>query len=259
MESLQEFFGWVATVLSIISFIFPIFPYLNVIRGKLNFEDTPAVHVTTTYINYFCWYVYGDMIFSNQLKYCYLIGSIINCILMVIYLVYEVKKYLIDSILNALILITGTWALYRALIIIIDDDRIVGKICVGTCFIVYLSPIQIIYRVLKDKNYLLIPIYNCWLIFSYSISWVVYGIYITDTYVIVSYSVSIVLSLLEIAIYLNYKQKYPSIGEREFSSSIGIESSNDESTKKEEMPIKLTEENEEEIKEKNKPVKILNN
>ena len=258
MESLQEFFGWLATVLTIISFIFPIFPYLNVIRGKLNFEDTPAVYVITSYINYFCWYVYGDMIYSDQLKYCFLIGSIINCILMVIYLAYEVRKYLIDAILNTIILITGTWALYRALIIIIDDDRIVGKICIGTCFIVYLSPIQIIYKVFKDKNFLLIPIYNCWLIFAYSISWVVYGVYITDIYVIVSFSVAIFLSLIEILIYLAYKRKYPTIGEREFSSTIGIESStNDEPTKKEEMPIKLTEENEEEIKGKNKPVKIM--
>ena len=258
MDSFQEVFGWAATVLTIISFLFPIFPYLNVIRGKLSFEDTPAVYVTTCYLNYFCWFVYGDMIYSNQLKVCYLVGSIINCILMVIYIAYEFKKYCIDSILNTLILITGTWALYRALIIIIDDDRIVGKICVGTCFIVYLSPIQIIYKVLKDKNYLIIPIYNCWLIFLYSICWIVYGIYITDNYIIISYSVAITLSLIEIFIYLNYKKKYPSIGEREFST-IGIESSNDEPTKKEEMPIKLTEENEEEIKEKNKPVKILNN
>ena len=259
MESFQEFCGWSASVLTIISFIFPIFPYLNVIRGKLSFEDTPAVHVTTCYINYFCWYSYGSMIFSDQIKYCYLIGSIINCILMVIYLAYEVKKYLFDSILNVLILITGTWALYRALIIIIDDDKVVGKISVGTCFIVYLSSIQIIYKVLKDKNFLLIPFYNCWLIFAYSICWVAYGVFITDTYLIVSYSVAIALSLIEIAIYLNYKKKYPSIGDREFSSTIGIESSNDESTKKEEMPIKLTEENEEEFQGKNKPVKIINN
>ena len=259
MDSLQEFFGWVATALTIISFIFPVFPYLNVIRGKLHFEDTPAIHVTTFYINYFCWYVYGDMIFSNQLKYCYLIGSIINCILIVIYLMYEIKKYLIDSILNAIILITGTWALYRALFIIIEDDRIVGKICVGTCFIVYLSPIQIIYKVLKDKNYNIIPIYNCWLIFAYSICWLIYGIYITDTYINISYSVAIILSFIEIVIYLNYKKQYPSIGEREFNSTLGIESSNNEPNKKEEMPIKLPDEDEEEIKGKDKPVKIIDN
>ena len=116
--------------------------------------------VTSCYVNYFCWYVYGDMIFSIQIKYGYLIGSFIFGILIVIYLYFEIKKNLIDSILNALILITGTWALYRALTIIIDDDRVVGKICIGTAIIVYVQPMQILYKVIKEKNYVFIQIYN---------------------------------------------------------------------------------------------------
>ena len=53
METAQESFGWIATGLTICSFISPIFPYLNVLRGKLSFEDTPGVLVTTSYVNYF--------------------------------------------------------------------------------------------------------------------------------------------------------------------------------------------------------------
>ena len=64
------------------------------------------------------------MIFSDQLKYTYIIGSGINLVLMIIYLAYEVKKYLVDSTSNTLILNTDTHALYRALTIIIDDDMI---------------------------------------------------------------------------------------------------------------------------------------
>ena len=157
--------------------------------------------------------------------------------------------------MNTLILITGSWALYRALTIIIDDDRIVGKICVGTSLIVFLSPIQIIYKVIKEKNYRLIPIYNCYLIFLYAICWVVYGIFITDFYVVFPNAIAIVLSLVEIIIYLSYKRKYPAIGERDFSSTIGIETTtNEEGTKKEEPPIKM---DEEDVKGKEKPVKII--
>ena len=47
MEGMQEFFGWLATGLTICGFISPIFPYLNVLRGRLSFEETPAVLVTT--------------------------------------------------------------------------------------------------------------------------------------------------------------------------------------------------------------------
>jgi uncharacterized protein with PQ loop repeat len=256
METVQECFGWAATAITVLSFLSPVFPYINVLKGKLNFEDTPAVLVTTCYVNYFCWYIYGDMIFSDQIKYCYMIGGIVNLVLMIIYLAYEVKKFLVDSILNTLILITGTWALYRALTIIIDDDRIVGKICIGTSCIVFLSPIQIIYKVIKEKNYILIPIYNCYMIFLYAICWVVYGIFITDFYVVFPNSIAIVLALIEIIIYLNYKRKYPAIGEREFSSTIGIETtSNEEPSKKEENTLKMDEDTE--AKGSEKPVKII--
>ena len=257
MEYVQETFGWIATGLSICGFISPIFPYLNVIRGRLSFEETPAVLVTTSYVNYFCWYVYGDMIFSDQIKYCYIIGSCINLVLMVIYLVYEIRRYLVDTILNTLILVTGTWALYRALTIIIDDDRIVGKICVGTSCIVFLNQVQIIYKVLKDRNYNLIPIYNCWIALFSSICWVVYGIFITDFYLVFANTILIILSLVQVIIYINFSRKYPPPGKAEFSSTIGIETTSNDETKKEETPIKIDEEND--VKGKEKPVKIYNN
>ena len=255
MEQTQECFGWTAVGLTVISFLTPVFPFLNVIKGKINFEDAPIISVTTCYVNYFCWYVYGDMIFSDQLKYGYVIGSCIFGLLIVIYLIFEIRKYLVDTILNALILITGTWALYRALTIIIDDDRVVGKICIGTAIIVYVQPMQIIYKVIKEKNYGFIPIYNCYLSFLSSVCWLVYGIFITDFYVVFPYAIGIILSLVQIVIYLNYQKKYPIIGERDFSSTIGIETTPNEKVKKEATPIKMDEMTEE-TEGKEKPVKI---
>ena len=255
METIQELSGWLGSGLTVLSFISPIFPYINVLKGKIKFEDTPATLVTVSYINYCCWYVYGDMIFSDQIKYAYVIGAGINIILIIIYLAFEVKKYLVDSIMNTLILITGTWALYRALTVIIDDDRIVGKICAGTSCLVLLSPIQILYKVIKDKNYRLIPFLNCFLIFLYSICWVVYGIFITDFYIVFPNAIAIILSFIEMLIFMNYKKKYPLIGDRDFSSTIGIESNGaDENVKKDDLPIQMDEEPEATGKEK--PVKI---
>ena len=202
-------------------------------------------------------YVYGDMIFSDQIKYCYIIGSCINLVLMVIYLVYEIRRYLVDTILNTLILVTGTWALYRALTIIIDDDRIVGKICVGTSCIVFLNQVQIVYKVLKDRNYNLIPIYNCWIALFSSICWVVYGIFITDFYLVFPNAILIILSLVQVIVYINFSRKYPPPGKAEFSSTIGIETTPNDEIKKEETPIKIDEEND--VKGKEKPVKIYNN
>ena len=255
MDTVREYLGWAACGISVLYYIAPIFPFLQVLKGKLNFEDTPGVFVTTCYINTFIWYIYGDMIFSDQVKYSNMVASCISLVLMVIYLIYELRKYLVDSILNTLILITGTWAVYRALTIIIDDDRIVGKICIGTQIIMYLSPIQILYRVIKEKNYILIPFYSSLGHILACILWIVYGVLITDYYVICTHSAGIILSLVQIIVYCNFKRKYPAIGEKDFTSTIGIETSGIEESKKEEPPIKIDDDSQTQIKEK--PVKII--
>ena len=255
MDKVQEISGWLAMAVTTCSFLFPVFPYLNVLRGRMNYEDTPSFFVISSYINYFCMYVYGDLVFSDQVKYCYLVGSIINCVLMVIYLVYEIRRYLVDTILNALILITGTWALYRCLTIIIDDDRIVGKICILTFCVVFITPVQILYRVLKERNYNLIPIYNCWVSLCFSSLWIVYAIFISDFYILFPNIINIILSLAQIAVYINLSRKYPAIGQREFSSTIGIETTTNEEVKNVEGQIKIDEDMDD---KKEKPVKIIN-
>ena len=255
MDSLQEGVGWGAACLTVLYHLAPIEPFLRVLRGKLNFEDTPGVFVTTCYVNCFVWYVYGDMIFSDQIKYSYLAASCISLLLMVIYLIYELRKYLVDSILNALIIITGTWAVYRALTSIRDDDRIVGKICSVTTLVVFLTPIQTLYKVIKEKNYILIPFYSAIVYLFASIVWVVYGVMITEFYIVAPNAAGIIISLIQIFIYLNFKKKYPIIGERDISSTIGIETSGMEETKKEEPSVKIDDDKPTATKEK--PVRIV--
>ena len=240
MDNLEDIFGWAATCFTICIYIGPILPFIKVIKGKISYEETPGVLVSATYVNCFCWYIYGDMIFSDQVKICNLIGSIITITLISIYLVYEIRKYTLDAILNALIIITGSYATYRGLTIVVDDDAIIGKICNITSIIVYLSPMYLIYKVIKEKNnYILIPI-----------------IIIKDVYIMIPNVIGIVLAIIQICIYFLFKSKYPTFGEREkdTSTSIDIENTpNDD--RREDTSIK----DDEEIQNNNggKPVKIV--
>ena len=257
MDTVQECFGWAAACLTVCYYMAPVIPFINVVKGKLNFEDTPGVFVTTCYVNCFIWYIYGDIIFSDQIKISNFIATTICLLLICIYLIYEIKKYLVDSILNTLILVTGSWAVYRALTIILDDDRIIGKILIGTTITVYITPIQILYRVIKEKNYILIPVFSAWVYLFACIAWVVYGIFTGDHHVVFIHSAGIILSLVQIIVFLNFKRKYPAIGEREFSSTIGIETSGNEEPKKEENIGNNNFEEENPEKTKEKPVKIV--
>ena len=253
-EIVQDAFGWVATCLTMSFYISPIFPFINVLKGKLNYEDTPGVLVTSIYINCFCWYIYGDTIFSDPIKICNLIGAMISFFLMLIYLAYEIKKYTVDAVLNILIIFTGSYAVYKGFTIMIDDDTIIGKICFGTSCLVFFTPIQLIYKVSKEKNYNLIPIYFSCATFFSSCFWIIHGVFIKDLYIVFPNVIGIILSKIQIFIFLKYKRKYPGIGEREASSTIGIETNENE--KKEDDNINKDDE-EAPTTVKEKPVKIV--
>ena len=254
MDSIEDVFGWVATCLTMCFYISPVIPFIQVFKGKLSYEDTPGILVTASYVNCFCWYIYGDMVFSQQVKICNCIGAISSLCLICIYLAYEVRKYTLDAILNALIILTGSYAVYRGLTIVVDDDAVVGKICNVTSIIVFLSPIQILYRVFREKNnYFLIPIYTAWVSLFSTGCWVTYGILISDIYIQIPNIIGIILAIVQICTYIVFKSKYPTIGERDRdTSTIDIDNTVDE--KKETNNIKDDEENQTDVKEK--PVKI---
>ena len=97
---------------------------------------------------------------------------------------------------------------------------------------------------------MLIPFCQAWGSLFMSISWVVYGILITEIYVVIPHCINIVLATAQIILFLNYRRKYPIFNENAGNSSIGLEN---EENKNEEQKEK------EEIKEDNEtnPVKIM--
>lgn len=248
MDTLQESIGWLAGCFNVCFYLTPTFNFIKVLKGKVNFEESPGVYVTTCYVNCFIWFIYGDMIFSDQVKISNMIAALINLIFMLIYLAFELRKYFVDAILNTLILITGSWACYRALTIVIDDDRVVGDICIGTTIIIFISPIQILYKVFKEKNYNIIPVFSAIIYLLTCLFWFVYAIFIKDFYLAFPNLLGIILSAVEIAVYINCKRRYPGIGEIT-TGTIDIVSGGNDENKKEETPIKIDE---------GKPVEIVN-
>ena len=252
MDLIKEIFGWLAGILNIIFYLIPIPNFIKVIEGKLNFEDTPGVYVTTCYINTFVWFIYGEMTGSDQIKISNMISSIISFIFILIYLLYELKKYFVDSVLNLLILLSGSWAVYRALTIVVDDDITCGYIGIGTTVFVLVHSLVIVYKVLKEKNYHLIKFFTSWIYLLTSLCWFIYSITNYDFYLGVANIVGFLVACVTVGVYIRYRRKY-GIGEK-FSSSIDITTGSGDESKKEEIPI-MTIKTEE---DKERPVQIIN-
>lgn len=248
----QNIFGYVATGLSSCFFFSLVIPFFNVLRCKLNYEFTPIALINTIYVDSVAWYIYSDKVLCEQLKLCSTIGGFCSLLLIVIYLAFELKKYLVDSILNTLILILGTLVMHKGLTIVVEDAQMVGKICIATKIITFFSPLVMTYRLIKEKNYKLISV-NTTLTYMLScIGWTLFGKTTNDFNIMCPNAIGVVLCFIQFIIYLNYKKKYPNYR----GSTIGIETTSAEEGKKDESTnINIDEESQEKAKEK--PVKII--
>ena len=258
IDDYNECVAWGAAFFTVIYFIPKIAPFINILQGMVCFEDTPGFNITVYYINCFFWFLYGDLLFSDQMKYSYMIASAICLISMGIYLIYEIRKYFFDSILNFFILTSASWGLYRYFTVEFDDDVFLGRICLSSSVLSHLLKMYDIYRVIKDKNFNLIHIYNTIIHLLSEISWCIYGVIDKDYYISISYGIGAILCLLEIFVYKTYKKKYPIFKDKNsLNTTIGIENLESEEEKKENIDIKIKEN----IIQKNikeKPVKIVN-
>ena len=248
MELIKKTVGWLATFINIFFYLSPIKTYINAIKGKITFDETPRLYVTSCYINCLIWYIYGRMIRNTPIQASFMTSGIISLILMLLYLIIESKRYLCDSVLNTFFIVTGTWAVYRALILIIDKIEVVGYFSIGTILFMFSSPIQILYKIVKDKynnNYAYY--FSAWRYLFACIFWLVYSVFIKDVYLAITNCMGIIFSIIYLFIYFCRKKKHFEIQRN--TSGEGIESGTNDENKKEEIPIKLDDD---------LPVKIVN-
>lgn len=251
-DTVEDVIGWIGTVFTVLYHIPYFKPFFRIYIGKSSFENTPPLFISILYVKCFLWYIYGaEMVFSEQVRYGYFLSWVICILSITIYLFNELKKYFLDTILNAVLLVIGTWCAYFYLVNILDETVVVGIMCIITTFLIFLYSINTIYKVIKQKNFYLIKIYQTLLNLFACICWVGYGILYKDFFLIFIDSFGIIISVIQIVIYFNYKKKYPSIG---YSSTTIIDTSLNEENKNE-VEIKIDDDNLSETKDR--PVKII--
>lgn len=253
----QDKFGWIVSCSSIVFYASPIVHFMNLFKGKIKYDDTPGVFVLISYFSTYMWFVFGLMLYSSPLYIPSLISCICSGIYLLIYLRYEIKEYFADSVLNLLILISSTWAIYRALAVIIDDDDIVYYICLVAHTLVYLSPLQLISRVCKENNYNLFPIHSAYVALVNCPLWIIYSLTQKEYPIIAVYLIGIISSVVQIVIRQKVKAK---CGKELRDHDVNTIVEDDINNSSIEVKAKTTSEDsieEKEEKGKIKPVKIV--
>ena len=252
---LEDATGWIGCIVSTCFYIISIIPFIKVIQEKLYFEDSPGFFISICYSNCFLWCLYGDLSFSDTVKTTNFIALLICLFGCLTYVFYERKKYLLDSILNFLLIIMVSWSVFKYLIIEIYDPRVAGKFCFCSLIVVFSYFIYNIYKVIIYKAYTLIKFTNITIYLINSMIWVCNGLSIKDFYIIIPNSLGVLISMVQIIVYLKYQNKYQGVIEgNSFSdsspSTIGIEKTGNEDNKEDESTIKIGDEAHSKIKDK---------
>ena len=253
---LEDTVGWIGCGITTCFYIPQLAPFIKILQNKISFEDSPGFFISISYANCFLWMIYGDMIFSDPVRITNMIACFICFIAMIIYLIYETKKYLIDSILNFLIIFMASWSVFKYLSIEVDDDQVVGCLSICSSIIVQLYYSYIIYKVVKEKNFMIISFNTTVIYFVSSLLWLAYGVITKDFFMVIPNAMATIISLIQIVIYINYERKYPAV------STIDTENNANEEIKKEESEseIKNIDNKSEDFKEEPEPqpVNIIN-
>ena len=205
LDDYNEILAWIAAGLTM-AFYFPkIAPFINVIQGLKKFEDTPILNIIIIYINSLFWFLYGDLLYSEQMRLSYMVSCILCLISIGIYLIFEIKKNIIDMILNLIILVSVSFGIYCYFTINFDDDKFLGKICIISSFIFYLIPLYEIFKIIKEKNAKIIHVYNITIYFFGSLCWFIYGIIDKDYFIAFPFCLGTIIYLVQIMLYNIYR------------------------------------------------------
>ena len=190
------------TILTIILNLSPIVALMPVIKGKEKYTNVPVSMLIFNLLNNLCWacYWYRKSFFSPFLCSC--ICSIIATIFFNIYLYFfsnkRIQKYIIYlfSLIFLLILI-----IYVSMYII-KSLIFYGRYLIVINIIMYAAPGQNLLKVIKEKNYKLIPIASTIVGAICSGGWFLYGNIVNDINCIIPNVLGLIFSIFTTIIWL---------------------------------------------------------
>ena len=205
--SITDIFGWIGAFISLWFLCFPILNFIKLIKKKIQYHEVNIIIILGNYISSIVWLIYGYKISCTQLIVCYGIGAFISLVWIWIYLIQMGKKKMTITLIYALLLSVLTFALYIVLAIIIDDKDTLGEVCFIVCSISYISPTQLLIKVLNKKDYRIIPIYSAVIsAFGFG-SWTIFGLFKFSATIIIPNLVGFIFSGAQIILYRVYKNK----------------------------------------------------
>ena len=146
-ETFMNVFGWVGNTLALFFYLSPLTLFYSLIKSKIDISIIPWVLLFANCGNCIIWSAYGILDYENrtQIYVCNGVGSVINVVYVMIWVIYKVEKDFKKSILLCFAVVigaAGVFCLFYFLSKHFDNDDIAGKTAMICNIIMYGAPGQ---------------------------------------------------------------------------------------------------------------------
>ena len=207
MVTITDCLGWTGALVSICFFASPFLNFIKLLKKKISYKDINILIIFGNYISSIVWLIYGYKISLKQITVCYSLGALISLIWIWIYLTFLGKKKMTQALIFTMILSFLTFALYIILTVVISDIKTLGEVCFIVCSLSYISPTQLLIKVLNNKDIKIIPLYSAIISGIGYFSWTFFGLFKFNANIIIPNLVGLAFSLAQIILYRIYKNK----------------------------------------------------
>ena len=200
-------FGWIGTAIALVFYIVPIVPYWKLIKGELTLKESPGLLLICSFLNCILWSDYGLLTNKFSVYFANGLGGAITLIFITIFLIYLADRKILFSLIYILFLMACVTEIYFFCYYILDPE-ITAIIANVFNVLMYAAPGEKIYIICKNGNYKLIPIWSTLGGLACSTSWMFYGIYKKDKYLIIPNALGCASAIVQLIVYIIYKNKY---------------------------------------------------
>jgi len=200
-------FGWIGTAIALVFYIVPIVPYWKLIKGELTLKESPGLLLICSFLNCILWSDYGLLTNKFSVYFANGLGGAITLIFITIFLIHLADRKILFSLIYILFLMACVTEIYFFCYYILDPE-ITAIIANVFNVLMYAAPGEKIYIICKNGNYKLIPIWSTLGGLACSTSWMFYGIYKKDKYLIIPNALGCASAIVQLIVYIIYRNKY---------------------------------------------------
>ena len=200
-------FGWIGTAIALVFYIVPIVPYWKLIKGELTLKESPGLLLICSFLNCILWSDYGLLTNKFSVYFANGLGGAITLIFITIFLIHLADRKILFSLIYIFFLMACVTEIYFFCYYILDPE-ITAIIANVFNVLMYAAPGEKIYIICKNGNYKLIPIWSTLGGLACSTSWMFYGIYKKDKYLIIPNALGCASAIVQLIVYIIYRNKY---------------------------------------------------